>query len=49
MYIHEGEEENTGEEEWVDADGFIWKTAFDLFEIDENWKYFTKTLKQNTL
>ena len=23
MYIHEGEEENTGEEEWVDAGGFI--------------------------
>ena len=20
-----------------------------LFEIDEDWKYFTKTLKQNTL
>ena len=45
MYIHEGEEEDTDEEEWVDAYG----NAFDLFEIDEDWKYFTKTLKQNTL
>ena len=45
MYISEGEEENNNVEEWVDADG----NAFDLFEIDEDWKYFTKTLKQNTL
>ena len=45
MYIPEGEEENNNVEEWVDADG----NPFDLFEIDEDWKYFTKTLKQNTL
>ena len=32
MYIHEGEEEDTGEEEWVDAD----ENAFDLFEIDKD-------------
>ena len=32
MYIHEGEEEETVEEEWVDADG----NAFNLFEIDED-------------
>ena len=32
MYIHEGEEEDTDEEEWVDADG----NAFDLFETDED-------------
>ena len=32
IYIHEGEEEDTDEEEWVDADG----NAFDLFEIDED-------------
>ena len=43
MYIHEGEEEDTDEEEWVDAD----RNVFDLFEIDEDWKYFTKTSKQN--
>ena len=30
MYIHKGEEEDTDEEEYVDADG----NAFDLFEID---------------
>ena len=45
MFIHEGEEEDTDEEEWIGADGY----AFDLFEIGEDWKYFTKTLKQNTL
>ena len=45
MYIYEGEKEDTDEEEWVDANG----NAFDLFEIDEDCKYFTKTLKQNTL
>ena len=33
MFIHEGEEEDTDEEEWVGADG----NAFDLFEIDEDW------------
>ena len=32
MYIHEGEEKDTDEEEWVDTDG----NAFDLFEIDED-------------
>ena len=32
MYIHEREEEDTDEEEWVDANG----NAFDLFEIDED-------------
>ena len=32
MYIHEGEEEDTGEGEWVDVDG----NAFALFEIDED-------------
>ena len=45
MYIHEGEEEDTDEEVWVDADG----NAFDLFKIDEDWKYFTKNLMQNDL
>ena len=45
MYIHWGEEDNTDEEDWVDAD----QNAFDLFKIDEDWKYFTKTLKLNTL
>ena len=45
MYIHEGEEEDTEDEEWVDAG----ENAFNLFEIDEDGKYFTKTLKQNTL
>ena len=44
MYIHGGEEEDTDKEEWVDADG----NTFDLFEIDKDWKYFTKILKQNT-
>ena len=32
IYIHKGEEEDTDEEEWVDADG----DAFNLFEIDED-------------
>ena len=32
MYIQEGEEEHTDEEDRVDADG----NAFDLFEIDKN-------------
>ena len=32
MYIDEGEEEDTDEEEWVDADG----NAFDLFETDKD-------------
>ena len=41
MYIHVGKEEDTDEEEWVDADG----NAFDLFEIDEDRKYITKTLE----
>ena len=45
MYIHEDEEKDTDEEKWVDADG----NTFDLFEIYEDWKYFTKALKQNTL
>ena len=45
MYIHEGEEEDTEDEEWVDEG----ENAFNLFEIDEDGKYFTKTLKQNTL
>ena len=45
MYIHEGEEEDTEDEEQVDEG----ENAFNLFEIDEDGKYFTKTLKQNTL
>ena len=39
-FQNEGEEEDTDEEERVDAD----TNAFDLFEIDEDWEYFTKTL-----
>ena len=36
---------DTDEEDWVEAD----RSAYDLCEIDEDWKYFTKTLKKNIL
>ena len=39
-FQNEGEEEDTDEEERVDADA----NAFDLFEIYEDWEYFTMTL-----
>ena len=39
-FQNEGKEEDTDEEERVDADA----NAFYLFEIYEDWEYFTMTL-----